>query len=154
MLWGPALPSCHWCHTHACAVPCWDTQLHVHKTFLSGMLERNEAAGAAERDLVPAGRRAGPQTCRNWAIASCCIIKHLIAEQSWEGGLCRQGGDLAPCEVPCCAQHPARPAMGHTKILGSSFSSLDFALPHFLFSPVGAGGGWVGVFSLGCSHTG
>lgn len=108
---GPALPSHHLCHTWGCkaskgpprdacaahaglaAVPCLaETGSCVcRKCFCRGMLERNEAAGAAEqRDSVPAGVRAGPETCRNWAIASCCIIRCLIAEQSWEGGLCRK----------------------------------------------------------------
>lgn len=95
---------------------------------------------------MPAGHRAGPWTRRNWAIASCCIIKYLIAEQSWEGELCRQRGDFAPCEVPCCAQHPAWPATGHSKIVGSSFSSLVL-LCHISCSPLQehkkSVGGWV-----------
>lgn len=125
-------------------MPCSDRHLHVQKTFLSGMLERTKAAGVAEQDSAPGGRRAGPQTCRNWAIASCCIIKYVIAEQSWEGGLCRQRCDFSPCEVPCCAQHPAWPVMGHTKILGSFFL-LCFLLCHMSCSPQQEQeeGGWV-----------
>lgn len=131
-----------------CAMPCSDRQLHVQKTFLSGMLERTEAAGAAEQDSAPAGRRAGPQTCRNWAIASCCIIKYVIAEQSWEGGLCRQRGDFSPCEVSCCAQQLSVACNG-----SHQNSWLFFFFSVFVLSAAGTRGGWGGVLSLGCSHT-
>lgn len=94
---------------------------------------------------MPAGVRAGPETCRNWAIASCCIIRCLIAEQSWEGGFCRQRG-LLLCEVPPWAQHRAGVALSHClfEALGivspkfPPFSFLSvFSLPYFFCSLLG-----------------